>query len=163
MGRLPQGCALGVTYANWYGNTIISTVSQSFEDPDGLHSDVNLTGSFCPGLSGLYTLSFEGTYDEEYEHYYYFSDLRGNIPKKETMYLMKNRCYPFNVLNAGVKKASSQMTVTLNQMSYVPTVTKLISCQFTGCINGGNINNMCKLSQTRPNYCHPKNKLLLLL
>ena len=95
--NIPYDCKRGVLITGWDNQwqTIHNSLDYSYTF-DG-HADVYMNGSFCPLISGSYTISISGKYDNDYCHTYTFDSQSGNHQITLHQDLYRGKCYYFSV------------------------------------------------------------------
>ena len=136
---LPEGCQRGVSSSNMWGETIIlGQASRSYSHSQ--HADISLVGSFCPLLSGLYSITFSGTFESQYLHYFNFGDrATQNFPATIEQNIQKHQCFPFRIYSAARYYATATIQVSLNGYSYIPSYLELLTCSYTGTLKYRNV------------------------
>ena len=151
MDKLPPGCSYGIAGLSIGLTPVIlssSFISQPTPSKDQ-SADTSLSGSFCPSRSGHYILYFGGKFENTYEQIYKFEStevkkLNGTLSKD----LNAGQCYPIYVSARGLDSTFTEFAVKYeNGLRYVPTENELLTCKFTGCINGNTLTNHCQSIQ----------------
>ena len=156
---LPNNCQSGV-FGHAIGEENRVLTSSYIYQPNPTHhqsADTSLSGSFCPRYTGTYNLYFEGKFGEIYDQYQYtFNNIIKHLNGSEkNVVLYSGQCYPFSINSPDIYSSFSKFSVEFeNHERYIPSSSELITCNYTGCINGGNINNHCVL---RENTCDSRN------
>ena len=142
---LPTDCSFGIKGGIWGKEQ--SVLSNSYlSSSQGGSADTHVIGSFCPKYTGLYTLYFNGNFEAKELHVYSFITneqkiLNGQIKVK----LYSGECYYVYIYAAGHSSTYSSFSVKYEdgEISYTPSGTELITCQYNGCINGGDPKHHC--------------------
>ena len=139
---IPSECKRGALVKGWSSwQTISNTLTYSRNATD--HADIHMSGSFCPLISGPYTITINGEHDSNYCHYYKFDTKTGNHSETLQLNLYQGKCYYFVIGSCAISHASVNMSVKIDGSSYIPTIPEIYSCRITDCINGGNYKNNC--------------------
>ena len=142
--NIPSDCERGALVEDGWGSRWKKTYSSlNYTQYDQEHADVIISGSFCPLISGLYSISIDGKTDTDFCNDYTFDTKSGEHPITLNQNLYRGMCYYFYIKSCHGSMASVQMLVTVDGSSYVPSIPEIYTCKITECINGGNYQRNC--------------------
>ena len=139
-----ENCKPGITA---YGSNIPQkTIEEAyFENRQGYSSsDTYMQGSFCPKISGIYNITFEGTVCVWDSYFTFVTDTHMNQPNSIIKHLYKNMCYSYYIQSHCITYSYSKITIKIpNHERYVLNSSESITCSYTGCVNGMLESNHC--------------------
>ena len=139
-------CIFGATAGFFQQDTFFTPNATIEYKRPGKSADTWLYGSFCPLVSGYYTLNFTGVVsiiNPTWNHKSYFMQKEYEIPNVlHDQSLEKGMCYSFKIVSADQNYTYCTLSVQLNDnIPYIPNSTELISCQYDGYFNDFIFNN----------------------